>query len=164
MGSTCLSAPQHIYMKFYNKLSCHREGYRSRETLNYTQINNTINTKAVWEVILGKSHLKETLNTIAAGASGSAMVCKLDYQTFTSEFESLGCPIHMALCYIKEKSLVNYSGITGGVMVCKLDYETFKSEFESHWLLYSYGLVPRLSKKLNHERPLLLLKVTSISL
>ena len=38
-------------------------------------------------------------------------------------------------------------GASGGIMVSKLDKQTFKSEFESHWVPYSYGLVPHLSKK-----------------
>ena len=35
-----------------------------------------------------------------ANTSGGVMVKKLDYQAFTSEFDSRWVPIHMALCYI----------------------------------------------------------------
>ena len=41
------------------------------------------------------------------------------------------------------------SGTSGGVMVSKLDEQTYTSEFESHRVPLSYGLVPRLSKKLS---------------
>ena len=34
-------------------------------------------------------------------------------------------------------------------MVSKLDKQTYTSEFESHWVAFSYGLVPHLSKKLS---------------
>ena len=37
------------------------------------------------------------------GTSGGVTVSKLDYQTYTSEFES-----HSALCHIEAKSFVNY--------------------------------------------------------
>ena len=36
----------------------------------------------------------------------------------------------------------------GGWMFSKLDSQTFTSEFGSHCVIYSYGLVPHLSKKL----------------
>ena len=39
--------------------------------------------------------------------------------------------------------------LTGGVMVSKLGLQTYTSEFESHWVPFSYGLVPHLSKKLS---------------
>ena len=32
-------------------------------------------------------------------------------------------------------------------MVGKHDLQTYTSEFESHWVPFSYGLVPHLSKK-----------------
>ena len=37
---------------------------------------------------------------------------------------------------------------SGSVMVCKLDKQTCKSEFETHWVPYSFDLVPHLMKKL----------------
>ena len=36
-----------------------------------------------------------------------------------------------------------------GLTVSKLDWQTYTSEFESHWVPYSYGLVPYLSKNLS---------------
>ena len=36
----------------------------------------------------------------------------------------------------------------GGVMIRNFSWQTFASEFEFHGVLYSYGLVPHLSKKL----------------
>ena len=40
-----------------------------------------------------------------------------------------------------------FLGASSGVMVSKLDWKAFTSEFLSHWMLYSYGLVPYQSKK-----------------
>ena len=40
-------------------------------------------------------------------------------------------------------------GTSGGVMVSKLDKQTFTSEFNSYWVLLSYSLQSRLSKKIN---------------
>ena len=34
-------------------------------------------------------------------------------------------------------------------MVSKLDKQTYTGEFESHWVPYTSGLVPHLSKKLS---------------
>ena len=34
-------------------------------------------------------------------------------------------------------------------MVIRLGVQTFSSEFESHWVLYSFGLVPHPNKKLS---------------
>ena len=53
-------------------------------------------------------HLFSTYVPNTSGSSGGAMVSKLNYQTNTSEFESHSVPSHLALCYIKAKSFVNY--------------------------------------------------------
>ena len=39
-------------------------------------------------------------------------------------------------------------GTSGCVTVSKRDKQTCKSEFESHWVSYSFGLVPHRSKEL----------------
>ena len=38
-------------------------------------------------------------------------------------------------------------GISSSVMVCKPDSQACKSKFESHWVPYSFGLMPPISNR-----------------
>ena len=48
----------------------------------------------------------------------------------------------------KHIHLDTHMGTSGVVMVSKLDYQTLRSDFKIHWVPYSFGFVPYLSKKL----------------
>ena len=73
------------------------------------------------------------------GASGDVMVCKINKQTCTREFESHRVPHPYRFEPHRSKKLYKlqiYRNVNAsdGVMVSTLDKQTFTSEFESHWV------------------------------
>ena len=79
--------------------------------------------------------MRGTLNGVKIeGTFGGVIVSKLDFHTYTSEFESHWVPHSFSLVPHRRKSFLNYNVIGDGVprvsvMLCKLDEQTFMSEF-----------------------------------